>query len=538
MDDSFSSLSDDFLEHSDDIVVTLEEYQREYESDESRPPLSPASDLESTRLCIDGTVIQDPVPAEIPPISPIPQASDRTFECLEGGTTRGKDMIIASDGYCYTLSQKRARFNYFVCSHRYPQKKKRCKATVSVYTDGVTRQGKFDHDHPAIKGEITCRKIVKKAKQQGQRDVYKSATQISEQVVLSEIGNFATSTSKVLNIHNIAKVVNINRQQSRPCEPKDLSFAVDEGETAGFLQADIRVNARRHLLFSTSEQLELLVRSKRLFLDGTFKIVRKPFTQLYSIHTFIESGESVKQVPLVFILMSGKSEQDYEEVLKSVKRLAGGIDPFEIVADFESALWNAARAVFPAVNLRGCSFHQMQCVYRRVVNLGLQNRYENDDGTKLFVKKLMSLIYLPIAHVRSQFEALKNSTEDPLLNDLCEYYSDTWLENSVWSVEEINCYMRAIRTNNDVEGYHFRINSRAGRNDLQFYLLIRLLRQEASLVNNVTLRLVRMGHHIRYQRKKTRTAESKIHGLWANYVKGLVRVPALHKSLAVLLKDF
>ena len=71
-------------------------------------------------------------------------------------------------------------------------------------------------------------------------------------------------------------------------------------------------------------------------------------------------------------------------------------------------------------------------------------------------------------------------------------------------------YYRNIRTNNDIEGWHNRMNQRASsRHQLQFYLLVKLLHSEAILVE-LQVELVSQAKLTRIQRKRYRDMQSKI----------------------------
>jgi hypothetical protein len=64
-------------------------------------------------------------------------------------------------------------------------------------------------------------------------------------------------------------------------------------------------------MFATPIQLQILQQAKRWSLDGTFKVVADPFEQMWSIHAFVRSGDSLEQIPLVICLMSRRKTKDY-----------------------------------------------------------------------------------------------------------------------------------------------------------------------------------------------------------------------------------
>lgn len=133
----------------------------------------------------------------------------------------------------------------------------------------------------------------------------------------------------------LSRAANRYQQKLRPDEPSDLNFELNEDHTPpDFLKADIHTDERRHIVFATENMLSLLTRSKTWYIDGTFKVVKTPFFQLLSIHSFIRSGEFVKQVPLAFVMMSGKRKRDYVKVLKSIMGMTNGRRVEKVGLDF------------------------------------------------------------------------------------------------------------------------------------------------------------------------------------------------------------
>ena len=104
---------------------------------------------------------------------------------------------------------------------------------------------------------------------------------------------------------------------------------------------------------------------------------------------------------------------------------------------------------------------------------------------------MMALPYLPEKEICPMFRRLERDASTPELMDLASYMASTWIvETSEWPPSSWSAYMRSIRTNNDVEGWHLRLNRQAsGKSQLPFYLLVKLLHKEA-LLTSLQIRLV------------------------------------------------
>ncbi|KAH3770982.1 hypothetical protein DPMN_172282 [Dreissena polymorpha] len=89
----------------------------------------------------------------------------------------------------------------------------------------------------------------------------------------------------------------------------------------------------------------------------------------------------------------------------------------------------------------GCVFHWNQRVYRKVVNERLATAYGANGDKFLFLRKLMSLPYLPSEHIIPAFEQMMVQAEER-----------PWIRGSMWKPENWGVYRQTVGTNNDVEG--------------------------------------------------------------------------------------
>jgi len=132
-----------------------------------------------------------------------------------------------------------------------------------------------------------------------------------------------------------------------------------------------------------------LCKAKRLYFDGTFKIVPKPFKQLFSVHSLILFGKQVKQIPLMYVLMSRRSARDYIAVFNQIKMILEPAKTFkfrEAVMDFERAAWKPMKIVFPIIKFFGCGVNFCQAFFKRIQKFGLAVDYLSRFLCKLYVQ--------------------------------------------------------------------------------------------------------------------------------------------------------
>ena len=124
-------------------------------------------------------------------------------------------------------------------------------------------------------------------------------------------------------------------------------------------------------------------------------------------------------------------------------------------------MWKAVRDLLPHSQLIGCQFHFSQALYRKIVEVGLGQTYRERGDKYLYLRKVMALPFLPADHIEDAFENLMEQAEE-LGNDqvlsFMAYVKRTWIDSQVWPPINWSVFDETTRTNNDVEGWHHRMN--------------------------------------------------------------------------------
>ena len=150
------------------------------------------------------------------------------------------------------------------------------------------------------------------------------------------------------NVHKIPKrkhicnIINYARAKGRPRHPTSTEFTLDlDSIPENFLVDDIKTdNGQHHIILNTQYQRELLKNSPKWFLDGTFKLVKKPMMQLFSVRVFVRGIDgAIKQVTVAYVLMSRRQISDYVKIFRAIIRMCNGVEVTHVMLDFESAAW-------------------------------------------------------------------------------------------------------------------------------------------------------------------------------------------------------
>lgn len=135
------------------------------------------------------------------------------------------------------------------------------------------------------------------------------------------------------------------------------------------------------------------------------------------------------------------------------------------------------------------------------------------------MRKLFASPFLPEEQIPVTFDVLKRTVTSDGVRELTNYIERTWINGTIRTLSTWTVYHMAVRTNNDVEGWHHRINRRGQNFCLPFYVLVILLHKETTSIPT-QLKIISEEKLRRNQRKTTRLLQCHNNHLWDSYNDG------------------
>ena len=147
----------------------------------------------------------------------------------------------------------------------------------------------------------------------------------------------------------------------------------------------------------------------------------------------------------------------------------------------------------------------------------------------------MALPFLPAAVIPLALQDVVAANDNPQIAKHLDYVRQTWVDSTVWPPSTWSVFRQPVRTNNDVEGWHCRLNVKAHHGRLNMYQLIQLLHTESELVD-VAVRMLSECGTTRLQKRAYSRVHTRLNKLWDEYCDGSRDVNRLLSATARLCK--
>lgn len=127
--------------------------------------------------------------------------------------------------------------------------------------------------------------------------------------------------------------------------------------------------------------------------------------------------------------MSRKTEKCYTHLFQTLKTLFP-LNGKSIMTDFEMAMRNALRNVYPDLKQHTCWFHFCQAAKRKAAQIPhLMQAIKSNENVKNAYYKLLSLPLLPPHEILSCFQIIKSQVADEkAIKKFLNYYEAQWLK--------------------------------------------------------------------------------------------------------------
>lgn len=274
------------------------------------------------------------------------------------------------------------------------------------------------------------------------------------------------------------------------------------------------------LVFSCETNLRALCNYSTIYLDGTFDYCLNYFSQLFTLHIFINGH----YIPLVFCILPGKKTSDYINTFEIIKKKCRDVNlvfnPKFIVSDFEKSIHNAVEFVWPGVSIIGCRFHLAQSWYRKLQKLGLASEYNSANNE---VGQWLNYVFgLPFLHPNEvsdcfTLDLMGIQPNDNRVVEFSDYLVDTYINEEAMFPPNIwaSCTSSITRTTNCCESFHSKFNECFYKTHPSLFIFINVLN---NCQTEVYLKLNSIEEPVRSKDPKTKRRQAFLEQKISDYI--------------------
>lgn len=448
-----------------------------------------------------------------------------------GTTNHGNEAIIHEDFY-YIFDKPNAEgAKLFKCRKFKNKCTRRCKLknnSISIY--GTESHHNHEPDTEWIinqRAKLKMKNLMDSNPTRSSKRIYDEIINEEKQILKNHL-NEAQITLSLPTFDDIRTSLHQVKRKYFPRQPLSCAELILPNEfitieTKNFLLLN-EGTENKIVIFGTENFFSLLCESEIVLMDGTFDVVPKIFSQLYTLHGVYEE----KTICFLYCLLVDKKYETYLKLFRSIQDLAIQrnmiFSPKKFQIDFEIAVINSLKLVFPLAEIKGCLFHYSQCIWRKVQNCGLVSAYKNNKEVKDTIKRVSALPFLPINHITDAWINIHSKAPEeqlPKLTEFLDYTSNTWIneEECLFERKMWNHYQNyKMRTTNSVESWHSQLKREALKSHLNIYEFILLLKkQQLKFENEVSL--LNIGNGTTPKRLKYKKLDEKIERLTNQYLR-------------------
>ncbi|XP_048248894.1 uncharacterized protein LOC125378088 [Haliotis rufescens] len=140
----------------------------------------------------------------------------------------------------------------------------------------------------------------------------------------------------------------------------------------------------------------------------------------------------------------------------------------------------AVQVVFPTADVKGCFFHYCRAIWRKVQDLGLAVAYREDPEVCKWIRRAAGLPLLPKNKIQDSWvDAMDNTPDVPRAVAFNDYIVTTWVDDGarfplpLWNHHGTT----GPRTNNNLEGFHNRLNRGLPHRHPNIYRFVEVVRK-------------------------------------------------------------